>query len=556
MWSYDQIKNKIAELTGRNGKNSISKADVFGVMTEMVNRQQSAELTMSNLTIRKIYASVAAMNADAAAPVGDDVEKIRKGQLVAIQNAVDATEMGNVYRYTGSAWEYVSKIGDVSTKAEKSDISDNSTKYTDTSYDYTGKMLIGYYLSNGILITAGASNWRYIDFDVVQGQTIKYKGDVYGDTTKCVLGRDINNNISVLLAHGSTASYTSIAIPAGIVRVSITATITQGSYSVIGPKTKLDFSNRSIPIALDQISAIFNRIRNVELFSNYISESINSDNGVFTSSANWARTEFVSVQQGDKFLYSGITTFYNPIICFDASKQFVSGNLLSAGTYSNIEVTIPSNVSYVIAVSRNISPDTFSFKFINSTGLPWSSQIGDLIIGNPKKFELLLRTIAGVANQPYFESADGYYVVKPGTANTPPRFYLIPNSSPATVKTKFEMFYTDYSSDSSNYSALNILLLDSAIHYGCNRNGSGITLKQIFGGKYFGSSLLLGSARTEFSETEEKITHKFNKFNLTRIDSNGNTISLQNFSNNDAALAGGLVLGDIYRNGDVLMIVH
>lgn len=118
MWSYDLIKNKIAELTGRNGKNSISKADVFGVMTEMVNRQQSAELTMSNLTIRKIYASVAAMNADAAAPVGDDGENIRRGQLVAIQNAADATEMGKVYRYTVSAWEYVCKIGDVSIKTD------------------------------------------------------------------------------------------------------------------------------------------------------------------------------------------------------------------------------------------------------------------------------------------------------------------------------------------------------------------------------------------------------------------------------------------------------
>lgn len=114
MATITSILNRISELTSRNGKNSIGKTDLFGLLTDMVKRQQSTELNMSNLSLRKIYASVAAMNADVAAPLGDDGEKILKGQLVVI-SAVGA-DMGKVYRYSGTAWDYSGQIGDLSQK--------------------------------------------------------------------------------------------------------------------------------------------------------------------------------------------------------------------------------------------------------------------------------------------------------------------------------------------------------------------------------------------------------------------------------------------------------
>lgn len=120
MATITSILNRISELTSRNGKNSIGKTDLFGLLTDMVKRQQSTELNMSNLSIRKIYASVAAMNADVAAPVGDDGEKVLKGQVVVISEV--GADMGKVFRYSGTAWEYIGTIGDLSQKVDKSDV--------------------------------------------------------------------------------------------------------------------------------------------------------------------------------------------------------------------------------------------------------------------------------------------------------------------------------------------------------------------------------------------------------------------------------------------------
>jgi hypothetical protein len=208
MWSYDQIKNKIVELTGRAGKNSISKTDVFGVMTEMVNRQQAAELNMSNLTIRKIYASVAAMNADVAAPIGDDGEKIRPGQLVSIQNEADSTEMGKVYRYTGSAWEYVCKIGDLSQKADKSAV-EKIFKTLDSSQISNRYNVTGYYTTSGTVSTDPYNRHTPL-FKIGIGQKIDYS--LYGPTGVALIAafdKDLAYvSANSLLADGTTKTGT------------------------------------------------------------------------------------------------------------------------------------------------------------------------------------------------------------------------------------------------------------------------------------------------------------------------------------------------------------
>lgn len=113
--TISNILNRITEFASRKGKFSIFKPEFFQLLRDMVTRQQATELNTMNLIIRKLYTSEAAMNSDVADPVGDDTEPILSGQLVAIQNDSDANQDGNVYRYSGDAWEYVCKIGNLST---------------------------------------------------------------------------------------------------------------------------------------------------------------------------------------------------------------------------------------------------------------------------------------------------------------------------------------------------------------------------------------------------------------------------------------------------------
>lgn len=159
MATITSILSRISELTSRNGKNSIGKNDLFGLMTDMVKRQQSTELNMSNLSLRKIYASVAAMNADVAAPVGDDGEKVLKGQLVVISAA--GADMGKVYRYSGSAWEYVGQIGDLSQKADETTLENSIALITGKNFFVND----GYINSDyGFAVPQVGSSNRYTEF--------------------------------------------------------------------------------------------------------------------------------------------------------------------------------------------------------------------------------------------------------------------------------------------------------------------------------------------------------------------------------------------------------
>jgi len=114
-------------------------------------------------------------------------------------------------------------------------------------------------------------------------------------------------------------------------------------------------------------------------------------------------------------------------------------------------------------------------------------------------FSITLKPVASTPAQPYYENISGYSVFKPKGEDTAERFYLMPNGNPNGIKSKFEMFSTDYEENSPNYNALNVLVYDDTIHIGSNKGGSSQNHKQIVGGKYTGSSLQNNSARTEYN---------------------------------------------------------
>lgn len=115
-------------------------------------------------------------------------------------------------------------------------------------------------------------------------------------------------------------------------------------------------------------------------------------------------------------------------------------------------------------------------------------------------FSINLNTIATNSGQPFFQSNKGYYVFKPSVSTIVPRFYLMPNGTATGTASKFEMFTTDYLSDSANYSGLNVITnaTNNDIQFGSNRLGTGSRLKMVFGGDYVGSALQSTSSRLEF----------------------------------------------------------
>lgn len=63
-----------------------------------------------NLTIRKTYDSVSAMNADASAPIGNNGKYIKVGEIVSVHNENDSTEDAIYSWEEGSKWQLQMKL--------------------------------------------------------------------------------------------------------------------------------------------------------------------------------------------------------------------------------------------------------------------------------------------------------------------------------------------------------------------------------------------------------------------------------------------------------------
>ena len=110
-----EILQRAASLKEETALNSISPERAGGIMYDTLLALNDLWLQQgSALVISKIYASVAAMEADTA-PVSDLTGKpLRPGQIVVI--ASSDSDNGSVYRYNGTdapSWSLVGAIGNL-----------------------------------------------------------------------------------------------------------------------------------------------------------------------------------------------------------------------------------------------------------------------------------------------------------------------------------------------------------------------------------------------------------------------------------------------------------
>lgn len=117
IYQLQQIAARLREVTEVN---SISPEDTFGLQADVLEYLADMEQNAEGLGIHKVYASYAAMVADASSPVGSNGKALRFGQLVVIYDSSNTTqaESGNVYAWqkgnTGAAaWLLMGNLGSV-----------------------------------------------------------------------------------------------------------------------------------------------------------------------------------------------------------------------------------------------------------------------------------------------------------------------------------------------------------------------------------------------------------------------------------------------------------
>ena len=107
-----KLQRRAASLRSKTQTDSITPEEVGGLQYDTLAYLADMEQNLDGLGIRKVYLSVANMQADGA-PVGTNGKALRLGQLVTIYNPSDPTAdgTGNVYAYQKPGWLLVGYIG-------------------------------------------------------------------------------------------------------------------------------------------------------------------------------------------------------------------------------------------------------------------------------------------------------------------------------------------------------------------------------------------------------------------------------------------------------------
>lgn len=131
---YDII-NRAESLRKETSIGAISPERAGSIMSDTLKYLNDFQLSSANLGLDKVYASVAAMNADES-PVSDLTGKpMKAGQLAVIVPADDtAPDAGKVYRFDDPGWTFVTKLGNSIYPSENIDCGRADSVYGGAKY--------------------------------------------------------------------------------------------------------------------------------------------------------------------------------------------------------------------------------------------------------------------------------------------------------------------------------------------------------------------------------------------------------------------------------------
>lgn len=163
IYELQQIADRLRASTEVN---SISPEDTFGLQADVLEYLADMEQNAEGLGIHQVYASYAAMLADASAPVGSNGKPLRFGQLVVIYDSSNTTqaESGNVYAWqkgnTGaSAWKLMGNLGNLHALQSQIDSllsSDESMKWKLTELESKMSLSVNDFLASGFISQTSA----------------------------------------------------------------------------------------------------------------------------------------------------------------------------------------------------------------------------------------------------------------------------------------------------------------------------------------------------------------------------------------------------------------
>lgn len=352
MANINELLERAASLRDETALNSISPERAGGIMYDTLIALNEIWLQQgAALLISKIYASVAAMEADTA-PVSDLTgQPLRPGQIVVI--ASSDSDNGTVYRYNGTespSWTAVGKIGNLepvdsldsdSTSlplaAHQGKVLDGKISQLGQKYDIEDARVNGIIGKSGSALVTANQNFRFDTMQILAG---------YSYTIKMKSSAQIN--LVAITSDNSSSGTRYYWDQLNTQEVEVTFVALQSVVLQLWSADTFVPNDATITwkIAFSKVVEDKFEIINKAYQYGYLDA-----NGDFQPNANFISSPFVDISDCTKIKFNvGDTPYYNEsfnlIHYYDENKSHISTPDIHTITTDEI-ITIPASAKYV-----------------------------------------------------------------------------------------------------------------------------------------------------------------------------------------------------------------
>ena len=418
MGTSAEIKQKAIALAEKTNVNSITPKEVGGIMYDLASHSENVLRNGGTLGIRKVYESVAAMEADSTNPKDFWGDPIKKGNLVVIYDGTTTgVDNNKIYAFMKPGWVLATKLdaayatkAEMDAKLSELDILMNEI-YVDGSEGETITLLDmpytqGVYLNDkGETITLSfptSKLWRTTDYiEVSTAYTITDVVLYHNGLVSPIAFYDENKVLVKAVktsgSNGAEVTFDSVEIPsnAKYMRVSYQE---NGDMSILYSDNSLVLSKPATDGGFvwdKDISAIKNEILDIKEYVGYnvddvvektiilehnitaysTGPSYNSD-GTRKIYDGWAVSEPLELPSGTKRIFGTVTGYsvgsviLPGLVFLDSDKNYIGGIIptTSGNAYFEayqIDITdIPKGSKYVV-LQAGVSASNYSIDSIN-----------------------------------------------------------------------------------------------------------------------------------------------------------------------------------------------
>lgn len=335
MATSTDLKQRAQTLAAKTDINSIDPQEVGGLFYDLTGYAEDVQRNGGSLGIRKVYASVSAMEADSTSPKDMWGNPMRKGQLCVIYDGTtEGVDNNKVFAFKAPGWEIATQLdAGYATRGELTELEGkiSNSVFTDNKIansvvkeiyienkqegDYTILWVEKNYTGNGkygISLKVGDSTFN---FEYSEAVSLIYRSQIGQAKVSVVLNYDNINEGE---------------------RISVNATLNDKAFDInyspsikaISVEEELNNSNRAILYADS-----YQDIVNPETLSEYSSNLINSDGSEGISNSSFKTYTITNSESQNKLLYvkadfgaTNLAEGYINVALYDKNNIFLKGS--------------------------------------------------------------------------------------------------------------------------------------------------------------------------------------------------------------------------------------